>query len=124
MKELEGGENYEYKYVEMNKDENKMMEDTKKRDELLGERQELARELESATMEWIMAARDNNQSGIDTAKEKRAGLIDKLRKQYWDLDPYIRARSLYDRTNVIQPGGVIDFYPQSNGTNGDANGSK
>jgi hypothetical protein len=40
-------------------------------------------------------------------------LIEKLREQYWVLDPYIRARSLYDRLNIIQGGGKIEFYPES-----------
>lgn len=126
MKELEGGEDWEYKYPELKSGENKAMEDTAKRDELLGQRQELARELENATMEWISAANANDKSTVETVKEKRAGIIEELSKQYWVLDPYIRARSLYDRNSVIQPGGKIDFYPvpQANGTNGDAKESK
>lgn len=138
-KELEGDEDWEYKYPEVRAGENKLMDDTAKRDELVGERQELAREIEKATMEWIVACKKEQKSAIPDITQKRNQLIEKLRKQYWDLDPYVRARSLYDRNNVVQPGGKIDFYPapqkQANGTNGtkdeakaeangDANGSK
>ena len=34
-----------------------------------------------------------------------------LRDSYWQMDPYLRARCLYDRMGVIQPGGKINFYP-------------
>lgn len=128
MKELEGGENWEYKYPEMKAGENKAMEDTAKRDELINERQELARGLEVATMEWITACNKDDKSAANAAQEKRSEVIEKLREQYWVLDPYVRARSLYDRNSVIQPGGKIDFYPvpstQMNGSNGATNGSK
>jgi DNA-binding NtrC family response regulator len=127
MKELEGDEDWEYKYPEFKAGENKAMEDTAKRDDLIGQRQEIARELESATMEWIMACRQDNKDAIPGIKKKRSDIIERLGAQYWDLDAYVRARSLYDRNNVIQPGGKIDFYPapsKANGTNGDASGSK
>ena len=128
LKELEGNENWEYKYPEFRDGENKAMDDTAKRDELISQRQEMARGLESATMEWIAACKQGDKNAISDAKEKRAEIIEKLGKQYWELDPYLRARSLYDRDNIIQPGGKIDYYPppqsQANGANGDASGSK
>lgn len=111
MKELEGDENWEYKYTEFKAGENKAMDDTAKRDELIGQRQETARELERATVEWITACDQDDKNAISVAKQKRADLIEQLGRQYWELDPYVRARSLYDRNSVIQPGGKIEFYP-------------
>lgn len=111
MKELEGDENWEYQYLEPHPDENKAMEDTAKRDALLAERQELAKEIQDATISWLSASADQNKEAIIVAEEKRNYLINKLRHHYWDLDPYVRARSLYDRLNVIQGGGKIQFYP-------------
>ncbi|KAJ5564467.1 hypothetical protein N7513_000709 [Penicillium frequentans] len=111
MKELEGDENWEYKYPEVEEGENKLMEDTETRDKLLAERQELAKEIQSTTIEWIGAAAKKDSGALSAVEEKRAGLVEKLRKQYWELDPYIRSRSLYDRLNIIQGHGKIEFYP-------------
>ncbi|KAI9038154.1 CRAL-TRIO domain-containing protein [Aspergillus affinis] len=111
MKELEGDEDWEYKYVEPQPGENKAMEDTTKRDELLVERQKLAQEVQDATIAWISASRKKDDEALKTAKEDRNGLIERLRVQYWQLDPYIRSRSLYDRLNVLQGDGKINFYP-------------
>ncbi|KAK1147675.1 phosphatidylinositol transfer protein csr1 [Aspergillus melleus] len=111
MKELEGDENWEYKYVEPQPGENKAMEDTTKRDELLAERQKLAQEVQDATIAWISASQKKDDEALKTAKEHRNGLIERLRVQYWQLDPYIRSRSLYDRLNILQGDGKINFYP-------------
>ncbi|KAB8199838.1 CRAL/TRIO domain protein [Aspergillus parasiticus] len=119
-KELEGDEDWEYSYVEPKADENKTMEDTAKRDELVKERQQLAQELQDATIEWITVSRKKDEEAIKAAVEKRQALIERLRAQYWQLDPYIRATSLYDRLNILQGGGKIDFYPAEAKVNGAA----
>ncbi|RHZ58092.1 CRAL-TRIO domain-containing protein [Aspergillus thermomutatus] len=124
MKELEGDENWEYKYVECEPDENKTMEDTAKRDQLLAERRELAKELQDATISWISASSKADKDAVATAKDKRKDLIERLRVQYWQLDPYVRARSLYDRLNVIQGNGKIDFYSAESKSKGNAASSQ
>lgn len=126
MKELEGEENWEYKYVEIQPDENKAMEDTSKRDELVAQRQKLAQEMQDATIEWLKASSKKDEEGVKSASEKRKDLTEKLRVQYWETDPYIRSRSLYDRLNVIQGGGKIEFYPKEamEAGNAAANGAK
>ncbi|KAJ5086922.1 hypothetical protein NUU61_008229 [Penicillium alfredii] len=111
MKELEGDENWEYKYEEVKEKENPLMEDTGSRDELITQRQALAKQVQDITLEWIRASFKKETDAASAAQEKRNGLVDQLRKQYWELDPYIRARSLYDRTNVIKDNGKIEFYP-------------
>ena len=62
-------------------------------------------EYEKATVEWI--------KGVDALalKTKRNELAIQLRDDYWRLDPYIRARSYYDRCGLINPGGKLQFYP-------------
>lgn len=103
--------------MEPRPDENKTMEDTDKRDTLIAERQELAKEIQDATVTWLSTSSGKDKEAISLAEERRNDLINKLRHQYWQLDPYIRARSLYDRTNVIQGGGKIQFYPESSSWN-------
>ena len=72
-----------------------------------GERKELVREFEAETIKWI------NDEG---SSQTRDALAQKLGDNYWALDPYLRARSLYDRLGVIGPGGKIDFYPEKTTT--------
>ncbi|CEO59861.1 hypothetical protein PMG11_04514 [Penicillium brasilianum] len=113
MKELEGDENWEYAYSEVKEGENAKMEDTETRDKLIAERQTLAKEIQDVTIEWICASQKKDTDAVNAAKDKRHSLIEKLREQYWVLDPYIRARSLYDRLDIIKGGGKIEFYPEA-----------
>lgn len=125
MKELEGDENWAYKYVEPQPDENKPQEDSAKRDELLAERQQLAQELQGATIDWISSTMKKDESALKAAVDRRKDLIERLRVQYWQLDPYVRATSLYDRLDVIQGEGKIEFYPTKSKVEGNAlNGEK
>ncbi|PYI30254.1 CRAL/TRIO domain protein [Aspergillus indologenus CBS 114.80] len=119
-KELEGDENWAYKYVEAEPDENKNQEDTVKRDAMIAERQQLAKELQGATIAWIAASQKKDDSALKAAIETRNSLIERLRAQYWELDSYVRATSLYDRLNIIQGGGKIEFYPDEVKTKGNA----
>jgi hypothetical protein len=102
MKELGGDEDYTYTYVEPVEGENKRMQDTATRDAIKSERAELAKSYESETLAWI--------AGQD-AGEGRTKLAQRLSENYWKLDPYVRSRSLYDRTGVISEGGKLNFYP-------------
>jgi hypothetical protein len=109
LKELEGEEDWEYKYIEPIPGENDKMKDSETRDRLLADREKLVKEFEQATLEWIQEDEAN-----PATKAKREQVATSLKHDYWNLDPYIRARSLYDRLGVIQPGGKINFYPKPN----------
>jgi len=111
-KDLGGEEDWTYRYVEPVPGENDRMKDTAIRQKLEAERAGIVREYEAATIKW-------SKSGDMSLNQTRLQLAEKLRKNYWQLDPYVRARSLYDRWGVIRGGGVVDFYPSaSKGTNG------
>lgn len=105
IKELAGGEDWTYKYVEPVEGENDLMKDTATRDGLLDARALVVKEYEKATVEWIHSA-----AGADV-KTKRNELANQLREGYWVLDPYLRARSVYDRVGMIEKGGKLAFYP-------------
>lgn len=106
IKELNGAEDWTYNYIEPVPGENDLMKDVETRDKLLAERKEIVREYEDATLEWIHDGGKN-----EAIKTKRNELANKLRDDYWKLDPYIRARSYYDRVGLINPGGRLQFYP-------------
>ncbi|KAJ5538617.1 hypothetical protein N7494_008096 [Penicillium frequentans] len=105
IKELGGPEDWEVKYIEPTPNENERLRDTATRDVILEERKALGDKLFSMNAEWITG------SGGDSLNSRRDVVIQQLSDNYWRLDPYVRARSLLDRTRVIQEGGKIDFYP-------------
>lgn len=103
IKELGGDSDWTYQYAEPKEGENAQMQDTAARDKLLEERKEYTKEYEKETLAWIQ--------GDDSKKESRDRIAQQLAENYWKLDPYLRARSLYDRTGIIGPMGKLDFYP-------------
>lgn len=104
-KDLDGQEDWEYKYVEPVPGENDKMKDTETLKKLQAARAELVKEYEEATLQWIQT-----QGGAPELKKKRDEIAEKLRVDYWQLDPYVRARSFYDRVGVLLPGGKLDPY--------------
>ncbi|KAF4773241.1 CRAL/TRIO domain-containing protein [Colletotrichum scovillei] len=107
LKELDGQEDWDYKYVEPVAGENDKMKDTATRDALLSGREELVHEYEETTLQWIKEAGTDKEAAI---KAQREELARRLRDDYWKLDPYLRAKCVLDRTGVIQDGGKIDMY--------------
>ncbi|PTB62495.1 hypothetical protein BBK36DRAFT_1136598 [Trichoderma citrinoviride] len=97
IKELGGDEDWEYQYVEPVPGENDLMKDTETREKLLAERQKLVNEYEDATLQWI-----NKPEASKDLLPKRNTLATQLKEDYWRLDPYLRARSLYDRQGILQ----------------------
>ena len=116
LKELGGEEDWSYEYIEPVEGENSAMSDTASRDRILAERKELVSSYESETLRWA-----HSQDG----GEGRARLAERLAENYWKLDPYIRARSVYDRTGILGAAGKLDFYPSaSDGTAASGKGAE
>ncbi|KAH1500077.1 hypothetical protein LV164_000385 [Aspergillus fumigatus] len=113
IKELGGTEDWTYEYVEPDENENDRMEDTTARDALLAQRASIGDELLNTTSKWITAIKNKDEEEAAAAKTHRDALIEQLRLNYWQLDPYVRSRNYLDRTGVIKVGGKIDFYPKS-----------
>ncbi|KAL6721110.1 phosphatidylinositol transfer protein csr1 [Lecanora helva] len=104
-RELGGDDPWSYHYVEPVSGENQVMSDDSTKQQLLDERAALVKEYEVTTQHWIRDAKSRT-----TLQQKRTELTERLRTSYWKLDPYLRARSLYDRTGMIREGGAIVFY--------------
>ena len=110
MKELGGDEDWEYKYVEPVAGENDKMKDTATKDKLVKEREAIVEKFEALTVKWIDNPTGQDASGI---KEEREATAKQLKEHYWTLDPYLRARSLYDRRGDISPDGRVDWYAKN-----------
>lgn len=108
-KELGGDEDWTYEYIEPQPGENSRMLDDAARSCLLGERESIVEEFERATLAWLSSI-----TAVDERRalwERREGLAASLRSGYWKLDPYIRARTVYERNGMIKEGGLLDFFP-------------
>ncbi len=105
IKELGGDEDWEYDYVEPKLHENDKLPDTETQNAIFEVRKKLGDDLFSLTLEWIAYPQ------TDSLNSRRNEVIKKLRDNYWTLDPYVRARTILDRTGVIKGGGTVDFYP-------------
>lgn len=112
IKELGGDDPWTYQYVEPVAGENELLSDRVTRQRLLDERALAVKDYETATQQWIHA------SNSTEALQQRSELTKRLRTGYWELDPYLRARTLYDRTGVIREGGHIHYYGFPDNTTG------
>ena len=101
IKELGGNDPWQYQFVEPRPGENDQMKDEITKQRLLDERAKVVEEFEKATQDWIKGF---------SVTQQRTELAERLRLGYWQLDPYLRSRSLYDRTGVIQKNGNIEHY--------------
>lgn len=110
LKELGGDENWEYQYVEPIAGENDLMKDTETKTNLVNTREKLIKDYEEATIQWIQ-----NPEGAKDIFAKRNNLATELRDNYWRVDPYIRARSLYDRQGILQGAAEAKWYEAANG---------
>lgn len=113
IKELGGDDPWEYQYVEPRTGENERMVDESSLQRLVDERSSIVKEYENTTQEWI-----TNSENRKVLQQKRNDLAERLRSGYWQLDPYVRARSLYDRTGMIREGGLIQYYGEPETVNG------
>ncbi|KHN97385.1 CRAL/TRIO domain protein [Metarhizium album ARSEF 1941] len=110
IKELGGDEDWEYMYEEPVPGENEAMKDTAARDALQKTREDIARDFEATTKQWI-----EHPAGPEAAElmAKRDKIAAQLRDNFWKLDKYVRCRSLYDRQGNIRPGQNAVWYPEA-----------
>ncbi|KAF2400121.1 CRAL/TRIO domain-containing protein [Trichodelitschia bisporula] len=114
--ELGGPNPWSYNYSEPPPEENDIMDDHPTRDRLNAERLDLAKKYEDVILEWASSESAGAVEGGSGGKvaeggefrKKRDEVAGLLRQNYWRLDPYIRARSVYDRTGELKSGAEVD----------------
>lgn len=122
-KEFSGDEKWSYEYVEPLKDENMVMKDTATRDSLMYDRMMIGIRMLAATAAWVSATSvsdgkkevKNEISKVEELNLRRESVIEEFRVNYWNLDPYIRARAFIDRTGILLPGGELARNASANG---------
>jgi hypothetical protein len=107
ISELGGDEKWEYKYTEPVEGENDQMKDEATREKIQAERDEIVKKYESTILSWIHSP---EAESIEDRRKERNTVAEDLKTNYWKLDPYVRARTLYDRIGIIHDGGQLAFY--------------
>jgi hypothetical protein len=113
IKELGGPNPWSYSYPEPVAGENALMKDTLGKQGLEGDRADLSRKYEEVILEWIHNAEaptsaPSSESSASAVRAQRDSIAAELRTNYWKLDPFVRARSLYDRTGELKAGSAGD----------------
>ena len=109
--ELGGAEDWVYKYPEPVPGENDLMKDEATRNAIEADRTQIVNRYESTVLEWIRTG--TQAEAIEQRRKERDTVAEDLRQNYWKLDPYVRARTLYDRMGMINQAGQLSFYPKS-----------
>lgn len=109
-KYLGGFSRHEYKWISPVMEDDAPLQDQAKRKELQKTRLELLKEFEQTTVQWIKAV---VPAATAEFGEKRDHLLEQIRENYWQLDPYVRSRSVFDRNGIagylrpeLQAGGI------------------
>ncbi|KAF2033364.1 CRAL/TRIO domain-containing protein [Setomelanomma holmii] len=108
--ELGGDEKWTYEYPEPVPGENAKMSDEQGKKRLEEERVELVRRYENVVQGWVHEG--SSGENTDERRRERDQVAEEMRQNYWKLDPFVRARTLYDRMGVLSAGGQLAFYPQ------------
>lgn len=53
---------------------------------------------------------NDDEDAIKTLQARRRAIAARLRANYWDLDPYVRARSMWDRLGYLRSDGTLDYF--------------
>ncbi|KAL2187797.1 CRAL/TRIO domain-containing protein [Thermothelomyces heterothallicus CBS 203.75] len=101
-----GKDGWEYKYIEPVPGENDRVESEKKAD-VEAERDGLVRRFERLSVEW--ATLDARSAEAKQTSADRRKVAKQLSDAYWRLDPYVRARTYYDRAGVLSSSGAVDY---------------
>ncbi|KAH8648681.1 CRAL-TRIO domain-containing protein [Xylariales sp. PMI_506] len=108
--EYGGKDDWTYSYVEPQAGENDCFQEEEKKAPIEAERAKIIDEYEAATISW--AALELESDAATEMAAKRAELAERLRVNYWQIDPFVRSRSFYDRTGILDREGVVNFSPK------------
>jgi hypothetical protein len=101
-----GQDSWEYKYIEPAQGEGARIGSEKKL-QVEADRTVLLRQFEQLSLEWVQLKPDSSDATRKVTERRE--LAEQLRDNYWRLDPFVRARTGYDRAGVINARGEVDY---------------
>ncbi|KAF9120480.1 hypothetical protein BGW39_011332 [Mortierella sp. 14UC] len=103
-----GKDQFTYQYIPVQAGENDRMKDSETKERLLEEWKAIMWKFEALTREWIDCKKVDGARAEDVIENERSALAKELRVAYFKLDPYIRSRNLYHRSEhpVLQADGT------------------
>ena len=109
-KAMGGTLDWEWKYSEPMEGENDLMKDTATRDAIRKEYEAIANQWIDVTQQWC-------NSPSHDLEYRRIVLMAQLRLKWYQLEPYIRARTVYSRNGVLRNDFLVTWeYPQVDGS--------
>jgi hypothetical protein len=102
-----GDDEWEYQYVEPVSTENEQLNDMEKKAELQEQKAALIEKFDHLTMEWVSLEPEDSVAKAKSAQ--RGEVVHELELKYWQLDPYFRSTTYYDRVGVLTRDGAVDF---------------
>ncbi|KAH8922726.1 CRAL/TRIO domain-containing protein [Atractiella rhizophila] len=111
LKELGGESDWTWNYEEFVPGENDLLSDTAGREKRLKERERLLKVFERINQRWL-----ESREGEQKYEKARWWCIYKMRVQWFDLERFIRGRTVYDRQGNLVGNGLSTFhYPNVGG---------
>ncbi|EST07337.2 CRAL-TRIO domain protein [Kalmanozyma brasiliensis GHG001] len=113
-KGMGGTMDWDWDYVEPQAGENDILKDKKSRSKIEGEMKELTDEFEKVTKEWFDTT-DTDEENPDL-NYRREVLGKQIRLKHYQLQPFVRAKNVYQRTGIMTMDGTVTWeYPQTQG---------
>ncbi|GAA5831757.1 hypothetical protein JCM5353_006625 [Sporobolomyces roseus] len=113
VKELGGSSDWKWQYPPVVPGENAPQKDPEGKKKAIADRNKLIDEYVAVTREW-------SKSNDKNVEKKREIVVDRMRAQYHELDPFVRGRGAYHRNgNIVGNGLVVWNYPAGNGEKGE-----
>ncbi|GAA5835492.1 hypothetical protein JCM3766R1_006432 [Sporobolomyces carnicolor] len=109
VKELGGSSEWKWQYPPVVPGENAPQKDAEGKKKAIADRNKLIDEYVAVTREW-------SKSSDPKVAKKREVVVDRMRAQYHELDPFVRGRGAYHRNGN---GLVVWNYPAGNGEKGE-----
>ena len=107
VKELGGNNDWSWHFTPVPSGENEPQQDSATKKKLLKQREQLIATYESVTRKW--AKSDGKDEALNLTRELCTW---RLRVHAFEIDPYIRGRSVYHRHGNIVGNGLVSFeYP-------------
>ncbi|CAD6887124.1 unnamed protein product [Tilletia laevis] len=114
-KAMGGTMQWEWNYIEPTAAENELMKDTATATAVRKEHHDLSQKFEEVTRAWSNTKDDSDAAAKDL-NYRRLVLGKQLRLKQFQMNPYIRARSIYHRDGSLKEDGSWSWtYPQEDG---------